>query len=97
MLSEDDSVTSAGTKAPANDRIEGGGAPPPPPVDAGKQEKNGKDSGDTQAQTMYLDKTKARTFTIHGPVAITKAEYDRICQWLAVVMIVEEKKEDESA
>jgi len=43
---------------------------------------------DLQQHTLYLDKTKIRTFTFTGPVEITAAEFERICQWLKVTMIV---------
>jgi hypothetical protein len=45
-------------------------------------------------QTMYLDKTKTRVFEVIAPVTITKAEYERICKWLGVVMIVEDSTEE---
>lgn len=45
---------------------------------------------DTQAHTLFLDKGKVRRFSFHGPVEVTQAEYERICQWLKVTLIVED-------
>jgi hypothetical protein len=51
---------------------------------------------DTQQRTLPLDvQNKARQFTFTGPVAISRAEYDRICSWLKFQMIVEEVKENQ--
>ena len=43
---------------------------------------------DTQQHTLFLDRSKTRTFSFSGPVEVTEAEYERICQWLKVTMIV---------
>jgi hypothetical protein len=96
MLSEDGSVGSTRTK-PLPSKSKSEEPATVTAIDASKQKQSGQASADAQEQTMYLDKSKNREFKINGPVAITKAEYDRICKWLAVVMIVEEKKEDEPA
>lgn len=48
---------------------------------------------DTQQHTLYLDKGKVRKFYFAGPVEVTQQEYERICQWLKVTMIVAEKTE----
>lgn len=48
---------------------------------------------DTQAHTLFLDKGKVRRFSFNGPVEVTTAEYERICQWLKVTMIVVEGTE----
>ena len=51
---------------------------------------------DTQQHTLLLDKGKVRTFSFNGPVEVTLAEYERICQWLKVTMIVADSPKGES-
>jgi hypothetical protein len=97
MLSDDGSVcrvrtryaSKGDTDPPAGSTIPAAPLPPPPPADVNRQVNN-QDNGNTLTQTMYLDKSKSRVFSIIGPVTVTKAEYERICKWLEVVVIVEE-------
>lgn len=51
---------------------------------------------DTQQHTLFLDKGKVRTFSFAGPVEVTPAEYERICAWLKVTMIVMDTPKGES-
>jgi hypothetical protein len=52
------------------------------------------DKPGTQSHTLYLDKSKARPFSITGPVAITRREYERICKWIEFALIVEDSPEE---
>ncbi|MGA2266143.1 MAG: hypothetical protein ABSH10_06900 [Phycisphaerae bacterium] len=56
------------------------------------------DGVETQQHTLFLDKDKAkgRRFSFVGPLAISRAEYERICRWLEVQMIVEAVKENQA-
>lgn len=45
--------------------------------------------------TLFLDASKARRFTFTGPLEVTRAEYDRLCRWLGVTMIVKETQENQ--
>jgi len=58
-----------------------GKAPPPPP--SGTPEI----FSEVEDHTLHLD--KERRFRISSPLFITQSEYDRICKWLAVTLIVE--------
>lgn len=40
--------------------------------------------------TLYLDKSKQRKVVIQAPLEISRAEYDRLCKWLAVALIIDE-------
>jgi hypothetical protein len=48
---------------------------------------------DMQQHTLFLDRDKTRKLVVSGPITISRGEYERICKWLEVVMIVEETKE----
>lgn len=48
---------------------------------------------DVQQHTLFLDKNKTRKFTFTGPIAVSRSEYDRICKWLEMAMIVAAKDE----
>ena len=92
MLSDDGSVMSARTQFPIKDSVD---LPPQlPQPEPAKSTDSFQDKADAQQQTLYLGKSKERRFTISGPVEITQAEYERICKWLSVVMVVEDHKED---
>jgi hypothetical protein len=39
---------------------------------------------------LYLDKTRKRRVTLHAPLTISKPEYERICKWIQVTLIVED-------
>ena len=42
-----------------------------------------------ESHTLYLDKEKTKRVIITSPLFITQAEYERICKWIAVALIVE--------
>ncbi len=90
LLSDDGVVGSPGTKPVVQE-------PKPEitltPLVAANAVKNNAPSVDALTQTMYLDKSKTRRFEVTSPVTVTRAEFDRICKWLAVVMIVEDSTE----
>jgi hypothetical protein len=44
---------------------------------------------DQEEHSLFLDKGKTRKFTINSPLFITQAEYDRVCNWIKVALIVE--------
>lgn len=46
-----------------------------------------------EEHSLYLDKEKTKKFTINSPLFITQAEYDRICKWIKVALIVEENEQ----
>lgn len=50
---------------------------------------------DQEEHSLYLDKEKTRKFTINSPLFISRAEYERICKWIEVTLIVE--NEDKTA
>jgi|GEM_PF-3593799 hypothetical protein len=52
---------------------------------------------DHEEQSFFLDKDKTRKFTINSPLFISRAEYERICKWIEVTLIVEDKKEGQSS
>jgi hypothetical protein len=49
---------------------------------------------DQEQHSLFLDKEKKRRFDIAGPLFITRAEYQRICKWIEVTLIVEEPERD---
>jgi len=51
---------------------------------------------DTQQHTLFLDKGKVRKFYFAGPVEVTQQEYERICLWLKVTMIVADNPKGEN-
>jgi hypothetical protein len=51
-----------------------------------------KEFSDQEEHSLFLDKEKTKKFTINSPLFITQAEYDRICKWIKVALIVEEEK-----
>ncbi len=53
-------------------------------------EKLPKDFSDQEESYLFLDKDKTRKFTINSPLIITQAEYDRICKWIRVALIVDD-------
>ena len=90
LLSDDGVVGSPGTKPVVQ---ESKPETTPTPLVAMNTVKNNPPSVDALTQTMYLDKSKTRRFEVTSPVTVTRAEFDRICKWLAVVMIVEDATE----
>jgi hypothetical protein len=48
-----------------------------------------------EKHTLYLDKDKKKTVTLTAPLAISRAEYERICKWLEVTLIVEDGKQSQ--
>ena len=92
LLSDDGVVGSLGAK-PVVQEPKPGVVPPSPPVGANSV-KNKPPSVDGLTQTMYLDKSQTRRFEVTSPVTVTRAEFDRINKWLAVVMIVEDSTEE---
>lgn len=49
-----------------------------------------------EEHSLFLDKEKQRRFLINSPLFISRAEYDRICKWIEVTLIVEDEKKGES-
>jgi len=49
-----------------------------------------KEFSDQEEHALFLDKEKSRKFTISSPLFISRAEYNRICKWLEVALIVED-------
>ncbi|MGD0206351.1 MAG: hypothetical protein ABSC89_01910 [Verrucomicrobiota bacterium] len=47
---------------------------------------------DQEEHSLFLDKDKQRKFSINSPLFISRAEYDRICKWIEVTLIVEDEK-----
>ena len=47
---------------------------------------------DQEHHSLYLDKDKQRKFTINSPLFISRAEYQRICKWIEVTLIVEDEQ-----
>jgi hypothetical protein len=48
---------------------------------------------DQEKHSLFLDKEKTRTFTIDSPLFLSRAEYDRICKWIEVTLIVEKEEQ----
>lgn len=46
----------------------------------------------TEQHTLYLSSDKKRMVTLAAPLAISNAEYNRICNWIKVALIVEDEK-----
>lgn len=46
-----------------------------------------------EEHSLFLDKEKQRKFSINSPLFISRAEYDRICKWIEVTLIIDDKKE----
>ncbi len=49
---------------------------------------------ETQSHTLFLDSDKSRQFSFTGPLEITQSEYERLCKWLAVTMIVKDAEKE---
>ncbi len=49
---------------------------------------------DQEDHSLYLDKNKQRKFSISSPLFISRAEYNRICKWIEVTLIVEDAVRD---
>ncbi|HEY3932672.1 MAG TPA: hypothetical protein VGM58_09930 [Verrucomicrobiae bacterium] len=47
---------------------------------------------DQEEHSLFLDKDKQRKFSINSPLFISRAEYDRICKWIEVTLIVGDEK-----
>ena len=47
---------------------------------------------DQEIHSLFLDKDKTRTFTINSPLFISRADYDRICKWIEVTLIIEDSE-----
>ena len=45
---------------------------------------------DQEDHSLFLDKDKKRKFSISSPLFITRAEYQRICKWIEVTLIVDD-------
>ncbi len=56
-----------------------------------RADKAPKEFSDQEEHSLFLDKQKTRKFTISSPLFISRAEYNRICKWLAVALIVEDE------
>lgn len=41
-----------------------------------------------EEHSVFLDKERTKKFSISSPLFISKAEYERICKWIAVTLIV---------
>jgi hypothetical protein len=48
-----------------------------------------------EAHILYLSPDKQRVVMLSAPLAISDAEYERICEWIRVALIVEDKKKGE--
>jgi hypothetical protein len=55
-----------------------------------------KEFSDQEEHYLFLDKDKTRKATFNCPLFISKAEYDRICNWIEATWIVEEVAKKES-
>ena len=58
-------------------------------VEDGEGEEEIADTNEIQKHTLYLDKTKAKKFTVTAPIAITSAEIKRIQKWIEVTLLIE--------
>lgn len=92
------SIRFAGLLSPDGIVVASGATPPPEPAKIGlpgevQPAQNEPTGVDMQQHTLFLDKDKTRKLIISGPITISRGEYERICKWLEVVMIVEETKE----
>jgi hypothetical protein len=45
--------------------------------------------------SLYLNKERDREVTLNCPFSITRAEYDRICNWIKATWIIEEENKNE--
>jgi hypothetical protein len=96
----DSSLKFAGFIAPDGTvSIPAGGAISSKTVTLGDLEKQRKetqdefeDNGESQTQTLYLDKSRKRKITINAPFTVSKDELERTRSWLGFVLIVEETK-----
>jgi hypothetical protein len=48
-----------------------------------------------EEHSLFLDKEKQRKFSINSPLFVSRAEYDRICRWIEVTLIVEKDQKPE--
>jgi hypothetical protein len=44
-----------------------------------------------EQHSLFLDKEKTRKFIINSPLFLSRAEYERVCKWIEVTLIVAEK------
>jgi hypothetical protein len=47
-----------------------------------------------EEHSLFLDKEKTKKFSISGPLFISRAEFNRICKWIEVTLIVEDVNEE---
>jgi hypothetical protein len=55
-----------------------------------------KEFSDQEVHYLFLDKEKTKKATFNCPLFISRAEYDRICNWIEATWIVEEDAKKES-
>lgn len=58
---------------------------------AAKAEAVPEPDSEVQTQTLFLDRQKLRKFTVVAPLTVSQQEYQRICRWLEVTLIVEDQ------
>jgi hypothetical protein len=44
-----------------------------------------------EEHSLFLDKERTKKFSMSSPLFISKAEYERICKWIAVTLIVDDE------
>ncbi len=85
MLASDGTVSLTGPKLESQPKPNGSDETQPAQQEAA--------TPDIQKHTLYLSKDKARKLEISGPIEITRAEYDRICKWIEVALMVADNPE----
>ncbi len=58
-------------------------------------EKLPKEFSTQEENSVYLDKEKTKKVTLKCPLFLSRAEYDRICNWIKATWIIEEEKRTE--
>ena len=91
MLSADGIVQVARSASPQ--KQQGDSAAEQETISHGADGANPDGGVDTQQHTLYLDRGKARRFTILAPLAVKRVEYERIVKWLEFTLIIEDDKE----
>lgn len=89
-------LVSAGKKV--LDGIDGGRIPKEFNLDDAPEDLKTADAGagKLEQHTLYLSSDKQRMVKLAAPLTISNAEYERICNWIKVALIVEGEKKGES-
>jgi len=66
----------------------------PKPSTAESPETNAavEECSDQEKHSLFLDKEKTKKFTICSPLSLSRAEYNRICKWIEVTLIIEDSE-----